>query len=232
MVRTTIISEGKANNLFWLGRYEERVYLTLHQLRKCYDLMIDGKPEEYKHFWEKLDGANAYENNNDFTLSMMYDASNVSSVMSAQIRAMDNAILMREDITSETLSYLEMSIALMKRCSNQNDTSLSCLQPIIDWSLAFWGSAEQRIQNHKALYIMLIGRNLENLDMLIRFGYNFDRVSFAYNTLLRLSRQMADLIDSDTEYKLDNLMVREKFNLNDAAYKSEILANINKLVNI
>ena len=42
MVKNTIISANKANSLFWLGRYEERVYITLHLMRKCYDKMIDG----------------------------------------------------------------------------------------------------------------------------------------------------------------------------------------------
>ena len=47
MVKNTIISANKANSLFWLGRYEERVYITLHLMRKCYDKMIDGEMEDY-----------------------------------------------------------------------------------------------------------------------------------------------------------------------------------------
>ena len=46
MVKSNVISATNANRLFWLGRYEERVHLTLHLLRKCYDAMIDGKPNE------------------------------------------------------------------------------------------------------------------------------------------------------------------------------------------
>ena len=42
MVKNRILSANKANSLFWLGRYEERVYITLHLMRKCYDKMIDG----------------------------------------------------------------------------------------------------------------------------------------------------------------------------------------------
>lgn len=35
------LSTTKANRLFWLGRYAERVYIALHLLRKHFDLMID-----------------------------------------------------------------------------------------------------------------------------------------------------------------------------------------------
>ena len=47
MTQNNLISATKANSLYWLGRYEERVYITLHLLRKCYDKMIDGELEEY-----------------------------------------------------------------------------------------------------------------------------------------------------------------------------------------
>lgn len=32
-----ILTATKANQLFWLGRYVERVYLSLHLMRRYYD---------------------------------------------------------------------------------------------------------------------------------------------------------------------------------------------------
>ncbi len=232
MVRTTIISATKANCFFWLGRYEERVYITLHLLRKCYDRMIDGEMEEYWPFWKNLDSNGVYQTNDEFTLGMMYDLSNVNSVMSAQTKAMDNAILLREDIMSETLSYLEMSMALLKECNEKRETNVTCLQPVIDWSLAFWGSAEQRLKNHKALFIMMMGRNIENLDMLIRFDYSYDRIALAYDSLKRYSRHMPHIIDEELEGELNRLIISEKFNLSDVAYKNKLLTDINQLVRV
>ena len=54
------ISANKANRLYWLGRYTERVYLSLHFLRRYYDQMIDGHPQNYEEFYEKLDAAVNY----------------------------------------------------------------------------------------------------------------------------------------------------------------------------
>ena len=232
MVKNTIISANKANCLFWLGRYEERVYITLHMMRKCYDKMIDGEMEDYWPFWQKLDPLGVYQTNDEFTLGMMYDCGNPSSVMSAQTKAMDNAILLREEIMSETLSYLEMSVALLKRCSEKQETNVMTLQPVIDWSLAFWGSAEQRLQNHKAQYIMMIGRNIENLDMLLRFEYSYERIAQAYDSVKHYSRQLPGLLDEHMESQLDNLIIREKFNLSDLDYKNKLLAFVNQLVRV
>ena len=232
MVKSTIISANKANSLFWLGRYEERVYITLHLLRRCCDKMIDGEMEDYWPIWQKLDTLGNYQTNDEFTVGMMYDETNPASIMSAQTKAMDNAILLREEIMSETLGYLEMSVALLKECRDRHEMNVSCLQPVIDWSLAFWGAAEQRLHNHEALYIMMMGRNVENLDMLLRFDYDFERIAVAYDSLKRYSRQMPGLLDESTESQLDGLIVREHFNLNDVEYRNKLLSLLNHLIKI
>lgn len=232
MVKNTIISAVKANSLFWLGRYEERVYITLHLLRKCHDKMIDGELEDYWPIWQKLDTTGAYQTIEEFTFGIMYDDTNPSTVMAAQTKAMDNAILLREDILSETLSYLEMSLALLKECRKKQEKNVICLQPVIDWSLAFWGSAQQRLQNHKALYIMSIGRNVENMDMLLRFDYSYERVALAYDSLKRYCKQMPNIIDEDIEGEFNSLIIEERFNLNDVEYKNKLLELINQLVKV
>ncbi len=232
MVKSDIISAAKANRLYWLGRYEMRVYLTLHQMNKCCDAMIDGSPESYKAFWAKLDAMGNYKASDEFTLGMLYDESNPSSVISALKYSMDNAILLREDIMSETLSYLEMSVALMKKCKAEGDKHLASLQPIIDWSLAFWGSAEQRIQNHRALNIMMIGRNIENLDILIRFGYPYRRIALAYESLKRYCEDKLEILDQNISRQLDELITEKEFNLDDMDYKIKLIKYINQLVRV
>ena len=232
MVKSDIISATKANRLYWLGRYECRVYATLHQLNKCFDEMIDGEPDDYTAFWEKLDASGIYKTNDEFTYGMLYDENNTGSVLSAQKCAMDNSILLREDIMSETLSYLEMSVALLRKCKQEATVNISHLQPIIDWSLAFWGSAEQRLQNHKALNIMMIGRNVENLDMLLRFGYPYRRIALAYDSLKRYCRDMTGSLDDNISSQLDALITADKFDLSDEDYKTRLLKFVNQLVRV
>ena len=194
--------------------------------------MIDGEPDDYTAFWEKLDASGIYKTNDEFTYGMLYDENNPGSVLSAQKCAMDNAILLREDIMSETLSYLEMSVALLRKCKQEATVNISHLQPIIDWSLAFWGSAEQRLQNHKALNIMMIGRNVENLDMLLRFGYPYRRIALAYDSLKRYCRDMTGSLDDNISSQLDALITADKFDLSDEDYKTRLLKFVNQLVRV
>ena len=232
MVKSDVISATKANRLYWLGRYECRVYLTLHQLNKCFDEMIDGEPDDYTEFWSKLDATGIYKTNEEFTFGMLYDETNPCSVLSAQKFAMDNAIMLREDIMSETLSYLEMSVALLKKCKQEATVNISHLQPVIDWGLAFWGSAEQRLQNHKALDIMMIGRNIENIDMQIRFNYPFRRVALAYDSLKRYCKSMSEALDEHISAQLDSLITLEKFDLGNDEYKTKLIKYVNQLVRV
>ena len=232
MVKSDIISATKANRLYWLGRYECRVYATLHQLNKCFDEMIDGEPDDYTAFWEKLDASGIYKTNDEFTYGMLYDENNPGSVLSALRFAIDNAILLREDIMSETLSYLEMSVAHLKKCKLEATVNISHMQPIIDWSLAFWGSSEQRLQNHKALNIMMIGRNVENLDMLLRFGYPYRRIALAYDSLKRYCREMNGALDDNIGGQLDQLITSEAFDLSNEEYKIKLIKYVNQLVRV
>ena len=36
-----IISLERIDNLIWLGRYSERIYLTIKEFFSCYDKMLD-----------------------------------------------------------------------------------------------------------------------------------------------------------------------------------------------
>lgn len=229
MEKSELISEWNANSLFWLGRYVQRVYLTLHLLRKCYDRMIDGSRSEYDDFWKILDADKIYERASEFREGMMYDESNAGSVYSSLQKAMDNAMLLRQDISSETLSYLEMSVAKLKKCKEAGMENITDLQQITDWSMAFWGSAEQKMSNHKMLNLMLLGRNVENMDMLLRFNYSPARIAQAFESIEKCTTGIRHLIDEDNEAQLKQLVVEKSYDAHD---KAEVLSLVNTLARV
>lgn len=230
MTKNNTISAMKANRLFWLGRYEERVYMTLHLLRQCYDRMIDGDSKDYEEFWQKLDSTSIYDTPENFRLGMMYDDKNPCSIISELNFAKDNAILLREDIMSETLSYIEMSIAHVNSCKNERETNITQLQPVTDWTLSFWGSVFQRITNYKIISLIVIGRNVEYIDMLIRFGYPFERIKVAYEEIKRYGNNVSSLFDSIIMKQLDSLLTSYHYNNQDDEYKNKVLKYLNHLV--
>lgn len=235
MVKCNIISPTKANRLFWLGRYVERVYMTLHILRKCYDRMIDGEPSDYELLKSKLDPSQTYKETADFTIGMLYDEGNKSSIISSLKFAFDNAILLREDITSESLSFIEMSIAFIKKCKSDNVMNITYLQNITDWMLSFWGSCEERITNHGELSVIMVGKSIEKMDLSLRFNYPFNTIDLIYTKLNGIDAGLRDLLfDSIVEKRLDDSIRKYRVLSNGLSidYGDEILRELNQLVKV
>ena len=164
------ISANKANRLFWLGRYTERVYTSLHLQRRCYDKMIDGDSSMYNTYYNTMNINNKYDSTDDFKLGLMYDKSNEASLISCLEYANDNAIVLREELMSETLSYIQMSIVNMKKAAEKNDMNITNLQPVTDYLLAFWGSLDERIFDERVRNFLEVGRLIEYIDMHIKIG--------------------------------------------------------------
>ena len=225
-----IINASKANRLFWLGRYVERVYMTLHLLRQVYDKMIDGQPEDYDAFWKRLDATDSYASTGEFTLGMMYDEENPASVLSALNRAMDNAIMLREDIKSETMSYIEMSIALMKEMRRKAESNVTNLQPVTDWMLAFRGSAAQRIESPKVLSMLAIGQLIEEMDIMLRFNYGYDRVANQYYMMKNWAKEWNELLDDCIDDQISQMLTPEAYEQADEDFRWKLCKYINSVV--
>ena len=105
-----IISIEKADHLFWLGRYTERVFTTLQTFFKYFDQMLDRDDKAYKTFCEKLAIPVIYEDMDDFIAKYLFSAEDPNSVYSNMMRAFDNAVILRDELSSDTLSYIQMAL--------------------------------------------------------------------------------------------------------------------------
>jgi uncharacterized alpha-E superfamily protein len=180
------ISITKAENLFWLGRYTQRVYTILHFFRKHRDMIIDVDTNSYQTLCYKLGVENKYTSSEDFLYRYLFDRIDGNSLISALIYAYDNVIVRREDIKSETLAYVEMCVREMERCTAKNDDVYE-LRSVTDSLMAFWGSVDERIFRRDIRNMIKAGWYLETVDLHIRFDYSYDRL---LQLLERLARHL------------------------------------------
>lgn len=214
------ISTAKATRLFWLGRYAERVYIALHQIRKHYDLMIDEDETAYISFCNKMGIENKYESSEDFMHKYLFDASNPDSVLSMLELVNDNAILLREEITSETLSYIQISISYMKNIEDKGKT-INELQIVTDYMFAFWGSMEERIFSSQIRHAIKFGKYLECMDLHLRFNYPFDRIEQIYRRMLESVDKEYYICDEITLLQLEGQITFDNYK----EYKTLALLN-------
>ncbi|MGN1098565.1 MAG: alpha-E domain-containing protein, partial [Clostridia bacterium] len=130
-----IISIGKSSNLYWLGRYMERVGTTIRCFSAAYDKMIE-HPESYKGFCHDLNIPDFYLDANDFVERYLFDKTNPDSLRSNLNRAYDNAVVLRDEISSTTLSYVQMALDILRH-GKGTDAHVFMVQKITDYIFAF-----------------------------------------------------------------------------------------------
>ncbi|MCD8338796.1 MAG: alpha-E domain-containing protein [Burkholderiales bacterium] len=180
------ISVDQSDNLFWLGRYVERVCLTLSYLDKLYDVLLDSDSKAYQEFCRKLNIPDIYRDDVEFLQKYQFDQNNPDSLYSNLSRAYDNGIILRNSISSAALAYIQMSLDKLKQGEKIGAYAL-LNQQIIDYLLAFWGCLDERVYNAQERSLIKAGRYLERLDMQLRLGAPLPHMEI---TLGRLERRL------------------------------------------
>ena len=102
----TVLSRENSSRLFWLGRYSERVYTGLRDFMAKFDAMTAGNS------------------------SQCFDEGNPDSAAFSLMRAYDNAIVLRDEIGTETFSYIQLAVYEMKN-AQRSPAPLLQLQKVI-----------------------------------------------------------------------------------------------------
>lgn len=182
-----IITIDKVDHLFWLGRYTERVHTVLKGFFIDYDKMIDNSSEEYKNICKKLEIPDIYGSEEEFIKRYPFDTNDPNSIISNLYRAYDNAVVMRDQIGTQTLSYIQLAIYAIKN-AERSDAPLIELQQVIDNILAFWGCVDDSMDQEDERSIVKAGKRVERLTLFLTFHY--DRNSIR-RELMKLRRRIA-----------------------------------------
>ena len=178
-----IISIKSTDNLFWLGRYVERVFTTLRVFSEYYDKMIDKDENAYIDFCNKLGIENTYSYKQEFITKYLFDENDPNSVMSNLLCAYDNAVVMRNEISSETLSYIQMAVNYMEQ-GRESSAPMLKLQEVFDCIFACWGSADDFVESETTRNILKFGRSVERLDLYTRFSFSPTLIKKEFSILL------------------------------------------------
>ncbi|MBQ7594880.1 MAG: alpha-E domain-containing protein [Synergistaceae bacterium] len=141
----SILSRENSERLFWLGRYSERVYTGLRSIIGSYA--------------------------KNFSL----DETNPESAVFSLARAYDNAIVLRDEIGSETFSYIQLAVYEINK-AKKSLTPLIHLQKVIDNIAAFCGMADDSIEDEHARGIIKLGKRIERVDLYSRMNANVEDI--------------------------------------------------------
>lgn len=203
-----IISLEKLDHLYWLGRYTERVYTTLRNFFKIYDSLIESPEGSYRKYCERLNIPDIYTSNKQFVTSYLFDGENPDSLLSNMNRAYDNAIVLREEISSNVLSYIQLALDTIE-AGKDTTAPVFDLQPVLDYLLAFWGCADDYVEKEDCRNIMKCGKYVERLDLYIRLNYNMKDIEKEYNKLVHRIQKTHMCYNMDNLDRLTEMMNRK-----------------------
>lgn len=218
------ISAEQADRLYWLGRYVERVFSTLILFNRSLDRMLDQNADDYADFCERLSiPSNIYKDSDDFQTRYLFDPLNPDSIYSNLSRAYDNAIVLRNFISSETLAYIQMALNLLEKGAVAESAFLETLR-VTDWLLAFWGSVDDRVADVERRDLLKTGKYAERLDLMIRLDFKDREIEEVLPRMLSHARRVAALLDADAYAAL--CAQRDSGKLSE---RSELLKLVNSL---
>jgi uncharacterized alpha-E superfamily protein len=219
-----IISVEHTDRLLWLGRYSERVYTTLRLFAHYFDSMIELGKDEYERFCKSQDIPNIYSSIEDFSKRYCFDGKDPNSIYSNLIRAYDNAIVLREEIGSETLAYIQLAVYAMNKAS-VSDAPLVKLQRVTDNIVAFWGIADDSIDNKNVRDLIKLGKRIERIDI-------YSRLKMDRSELKReMKRLNARISSANIRYNHKGLMHLNYLVEEDDTDYDEIVKEVEALVN-
>ena len=196
------ISLMNTDRLYWLGRYTERVYTTLNGYSKSYDNMIDMDFDSYEQMCSDLDIPNIYRDKDDFIYRYCYDETDPNSIYSNLMRAYDNAVMIREEIGSEPLAYIQLAVYEMNK-AKASASPLIELQRVVDNILAFWGIADDLIEDDNVRNIIKVGKRVERIDLYGRIGAKKKDLR---REVVRLKGRINETILDFDRYRLQELV--------------------------
>ncbi len=164
------LSINKVNRLFWLGRYLDRVCITLNYAQEIYDASVDGcAPANYADYCARMGIPNRYISAQDFCTRYLFDVSDPNSVICSLRFAYDNAIVLRATLGSAALAYIQMAMNAMDMAA-ASEAPMMELQWVRDDIMAFRGCCYEEMMDDDGRNIIKTGTSLEQVDLLIRMG--------------------------------------------------------------
>ena len=184
------ISIEHGDRLFWLGRYTERAFTTLKSLESLYDKAIDCDPEKYKEYLSALGLCDVYSSGEEFFRSFIFDEKNPSSVAASILRAYDNGIVLREEISTKALSFLQMAMDKLDEIKDSHQALCLSLLPLEDIMFGFWGCVEEYVYDEDIRTIIDCGKYVERLDLYLRMKYPFAAIEREFGRLCASLRKV------------------------------------------
>ena len=133
---------------------------------------MDTDVDAFRPFARALDLPEDFQDFDAFIRAFLYDGDNPDSVRSAIQAAFNNAVILRPELSSRLLQYIELAVANITSAAQEAAEARDIYRQrdIADDMLAFWGGIEDSDADRTLKAFVFLGKYLERLDLYTRLG--------------------------------------------------------------
>ncbi|MBN2895672.1 MAG: alpha-E domain-containing protein [Campylobacterales bacterium] len=165
-----LLTATTANNLYWFGRYVERMEAILIELSDLFDRIVDVDNSAGLHFYTRLGIALEYKDARDF-INVALFGEHGANLVALAYNARENAIISRSYIDAEAFgTIIELYRLLEHESKNMYSVDFDFVDTIMTRISAIWGSLNHRIKRRNSDYFIRIGKLVEKVDFNLRQG--------------------------------------------------------------
>lgn len=193
----SLVTASKADYLYWLGRYTERVYTTLNFFVPYYDRMMDAGPDAFRPLAHALDLPENFDNLDEMVHNLLYNEQDPGSVISAVRAAFNNATILRPELGTRLMQYLELAMAHIEDAARHNENTSDRYSDLFDYRdisddlLAFWGGIENSPADPAFKALLFLSKYVERIDLYTRFALSEDYLDAPLRKLATYTTSLA-----------------------------------------
>lgn len=163
-----LLTANVATNLYWFGRYLERIEATLLEVVSVFDKVIDIDKDEGKVFYSKFGTKIEYENAKDF-LNVAIFGEHTLNLHTLMSLARENAIICRSNMyTSAFGSVIELADLLKQADHSAFPINCKFLDKVLSLISEIWGELTRRQKRNTSDYFIRLGKLVEKVDLHLR----------------------------------------------------------------
>lgn len=202
------ITINKNNRLYWLGRYTERIYQGVVNIRTIHDKILDNTPVDIADYRRRLGiTSTTFATAEEFCTRYAFDRAMPESLLSTADAMLGNGMVLREILGTQTLSYVQMAVSAIEDASTSRSWDMQ-LQWVMDDIMAFRGSYAESIEESQVRNTIRCGASVERVGTSLRL--EVDDVELDKE----LTKLLARLERSHLEYDQEKLEFIQNFLIN------------------
>ncbi len=212
-----LLTANVATNLYWFGRYLERIEATLLEVVTAFDKIIDTDKDCGKEMYKKLGVDLEYSSAKNFLNEAVFGNhhANLHTLINF---AKENAIISRTNMDTEAFGSVVELTNLLKQSGLEIDCRF--VDNVLSLISEIWGELTRKQHRQASDYFIRLGKLVEKVDFHLRLGKN---------------KEFSLVVMEEIDKIVTILAPNSKFNPHDKNDSHEVIMNsinakINKII--